>query len=103
LFYADFKDMIAARGVHDRFAQVHEIQIDYKSPNAGGPPTMRTMYDIVADAFLAKGGTPAARKRMPDPYGDGARYGAMSGWRKEEMASYTCCVRPMAGSASSSQ
>ena len=33
------------------------------------------MYDIVADAFLAKGGTPAQSKRMPDPYGDGTRYG----------------------------
>jgi hypothetical protein len=33
------------------------------------------MYDIVADAFVAKGGTPQPGKRMPDPYKDGARYG----------------------------
>jgi Glucose / Sorbosone dehydrogenase len=75
LFYTDFKDMLAARGVHDKFAQVHEIQIVYKAPNVSGAPMKRTMYDIVADAFLAKGGKPAPSKRMPDPYSDGARYG----------------------------
>jgi hypothetical protein len=75
LFYAGFKDMLAARGVYGKFAQVHELQIVYKAPNVSGPATKRTMYDIVADAFLAKGGTPQPAKRMPDPYGDGARYG----------------------------
>jgi Glucose / Sorbosone dehydrogenase len=75
LFYADFNDMLAARGVHDKFAQVHEIQVVYKAPDASGPPIKRAMYDIVADAFLAKGGKPAPSKRMPDPYSDGARYG----------------------------
>jgi hypothetical protein len=75
LFYADFSDMLAARGVHGKFAQIHEIQIVYKAPNASGPPVKRTMYDIVADAFLAKGGKPEPNKRMPDPYRDGARYG----------------------------
>jgi hypothetical protein len=75
LFYADFKDMLAARGVHDKFAPVHEIQTVYKAPNVGGLPINRAMYDVVADAFLAKGGKPAPSKRMPDPYGDGARYG----------------------------
>jgi hypothetical protein len=75
LFYANFNDMLAAHGVHDKFAQVHEIQFVYKAPNASGPAIKRAMYDIVADAFLAKGGKPAPSKRMPDPYNDGARYG----------------------------
>jgi hypothetical protein len=75
LFYADFSDMLAARGVHNKFAQIHEIEIVYKAPHGSEPATKRTMYDIVADAFLAKGGKPAPSKRMPDPYGDGARYG----------------------------
>jgi hypothetical protein len=75
LFYADFKDMLAARGVHDKFAEIHEIQIVYKAPNVSGPPIKRSMYDIVADAFLSKGGKPATSKRMPDPYSDGTRYG----------------------------
>jgi Glucose / Sorbosone dehydrogenase len=75
LFYADFNEMLAARGLHGKFAPIHEIQIVYKAPNGGGPPVKREMYDLVADAFLAKGGKPDTGKRMPDPYRDGARYG----------------------------
>lgn len=75
LFYADFHDMVVAGGVHNKSAEVHEIQIVYNAPGASGPPANRTMYDIVADAFLAKGGKPQPGRRMPDPYGDGARYG----------------------------
>jgi len=75
VFYADFGDMLAARGVHGKYAQIHEIQIVYKGPNASGPPVNRAMYDIVADAFLAKGGKPAPGKRIPDPYSGGTKYG----------------------------
>jgi hypothetical protein len=75
LFYADFNDMLAARGVHGKFAQVHEIQIVYQAPNGSGPPIKRAMSDIVADAFIAKGGKSSPNKRLPDPYNEAVRYG----------------------------
>jgi hypothetical protein len=50
LFYADCKDM-PARGVHDKFAQVHEIQIVYKAPNVSGSPIKRTIFGLVCSTM----------------------------------------------------
>ncbi len=75
LFYADLNEMLAARGVRGKAARFHEIQIVYKAPNASGPPVKRAMPDIVADAYVTKGGKSPAGKRLPDPYNEGSRYG----------------------------
>jgi Glucose / Sorbosone dehydrogenase len=102
LFYADLNGMLAARGAHGNAAQFHEIQVVYKAPNATGPAVKRALSDIVADAYLAKGGKPSASKRLPiltTRVLDMAVV-LMSGWRSGEMVSYTCCARPRVGSAS---
>src|SRR5450759_3539753 len=67
LFYADLKEMIAAHGIHNKSAQIHEIQIMYKSKydkSAQGPVKWR-MYDIVAEGFSHKGGTPVPNSVVP--------------------------------------
>lgn len=67
LFYADLKEMIAAHGIHNKSAQIHEIQIMYKSKydkSAQGPVKWR-MYDIVAEGFSHKGGIPVPNSVVP--------------------------------------
>lgn len=58
LFYTDLKEMIGANGMRNKNAQIHEIQIAYKSPydNAAQTPVKRRMYDIDADGFAHRGG-----------------------------------------------
>ena len=67
LFYTDIKDMIAAHGIHNKSAQIHEIQIMYKSPydKSAQVPVKWRMYDIVAEGFSHKGGTPAPNSVVP--------------------------------------
>jgi hypothetical protein len=80
IFYVDFADMIATHGGHDRLARIHEVQIVYKSPyDASTQQAMkRRMFDIVAEAYSHKQGTPAPDHRLP---GNG---GATTGWRDAE-------------------
>jgi hypothetical protein len=67
LFYADLQQMIAAHGIRNRSAEIHEIQVMYKSPysNSGRAPVKWRMYDIVAEAFAHKGGVSPSNGVMP--------------------------------------
>ena len=80
LFYADLAAMIAARGVRNKQADIHELQVMYKNPydQSAKTPVERRMYDIVADGYAHKEG-----KANPDsPQGvlPGAA-AATGGWR----------------------
>ena len=46
-------------------APVHEIQVMYRSPGPGHDVVKRRIYDIITDAYLAKGGKPPANVVMP--------------------------------------
>lgn len=80
LFYADPDDMIATKGIHNHHAVIHEVQVMYKNPydSTAKGPDKRRLYDIVADGFVHKGGTPIPDNVLParggkggalDPYG----------------------------------
>ncbi|MBI4459886.1 MAG: PQQ-dependent sugar dehydrogenase [Acidobacteria bacterium] len=73
LFYADLEEMLATRGIHKMAAEVHEIQVVYKNPDAkpGESGVERRMYDIVKDAFYRKGGVAPENSVMPDGSSDG--------------------------------
>jgi hypothetical protein len=60
LFYANLNEMIAAHGVRNKQAEIHELQIMYKSPydNSNRGPVKRRLYDILADAYAHKEGKP---------------------------------------------
>jgi hypothetical protein len=75
IFYTDLNEMLATHGQRNHQAAVHEIQIDYKSPNSTSAATKRRMFDIVADTYKQKGGTPAQDRVLP-----GAA-AATTGWR----------------------
>ncbi len=74
IFYTDLADMIATRGQRNHQAPIHELQIMYKGPNDSAAAKHR-MFDIVAQTFSQKGGTPAQDRVLP-----GAA-GATTGWR----------------------
>ena len=80
IFYVDLAEMIATRGQRNKQAQIHELQIQYKNPNdtASNTAAKRRMFDIVADTYKQKGGTPAQDRVLP-----GAA-GATTGWRDPE-------------------
>ena len=67
IFYSDLGEMIASGGVRNKSAQIHELQIVYKSPNdkSRQDPAKLRMYDIVADAYSHKGGTPNQNNVLP--------------------------------------
>jgi hypothetical protein len=83
LFYADLTDMIASNdGIRTTLAAVHELQVIYNSPydSPDRGAVDRRLYDIVADAYVQKGGLPNAPNVLPggasnvgsgvlDPYG----------------------------------
>jgi hypothetical protein len=77
IFYTDLAEMIATRGLRNHQAQIHELQILYKSPydTANQTAVKRRMYDVVAETYSHKGGTPAQDRVLP---GGG---GATTGWR----------------------
>lgn len=77
IFYVDLAEMIATRGLRDHQAQIHELQILYKSPydTASQTAVKRRMFDVVAEAYSHKGGTPAQDRVLP---GNAA---ATTGWR----------------------
>jgi Glucose / Sorbosone dehydrogenase len=60
IFYTDLTEMIASRGLRDKAAPIHEIQVIYRDPHSSSSqPEKRRMYDIVAEAFARKGGIPS--------------------------------------------
>jgi hypothetical protein len=82
LFYADLAEMIATRGRHGKPAEIHEIEIMYKSEGSKSP-AKRRMYDIVADAFARKGGIGRPESAPPQSK-DGVLPGVATipgGWR----------------------
>jgi hypothetical protein len=80
IFYVDLAEMIATRGQRNQQAQIHELQINFKSPydSANQNAVKRRMFDIVAETYSHKGGTPAQDRLLP-----GAA-GATTGWRDPE-------------------
>ena len=77
IFYVDLGEMIATHGQRNHQAQIHELQIMYKSPydSASQTAVKRRMFDVVAETYSHKGGTPAQDRVLP-----GAA-GATTGWR----------------------
>ena len=78
LFYCNLADMIAGGGIRNNLAAVHELQVVYNSPYNNLGPVDRRLYDIVADAYMNKGGISVAPAVLPggvvgvgqlDPYG----------------------------------
>jgi hypothetical protein len=67
LFYADLNEMIAAHGIHNKSAPIHEIQVMYKNPYdpSAQTPAKWRMYDIVAAAFAHKGGVAKPNSVVP--------------------------------------
>ena len=67
IFYADLAEMIAAHGQRNHQAQIYELQIMYKSPydTSNQTAVKRRMFDIVAETYAHKGGTPAADHVLP--------------------------------------
>jgi hypothetical protein len=80
IFYVDLAEMIATHGQRNKQAQIHELQIQYKSANdtANKTAVKRRMFDIEAETYKQKGGTPAEDRVLP-----GAS-GATTGWRDPE-------------------
>jgi hypothetical protein len=80
IFYTDVAEMIATLGQRNHQAQIHELQIMYKSPYDASAQTAvkRRMFDVVAETYAHKGGTPAQDRVLP-----GAA-GATTGWRDPE-------------------
>ena len=68
LFYTDLKEMRDARATTPaKIAQIHEIQIVYRSPVADTQGAVnRRMFDIVADAFVRKQGVRSGNCVLPD-------------------------------------
>jgi Glucose / Sorbosone dehydrogenase len=67
LFYSDLAEMLAAGGIRNKVAEIHEIQIIYKSPyeTSEKAAVKRRMYDIVADAFAHKEGVGLQNTVLP--------------------------------------
>ena len=80
IFYTDLNEMIATHGQRNHQAQIRELQMMYKSPYDSSSPSAskRRMFDIVAESYSHKGGTPAQDRVLP-----GAA-AATTGWRDPE-------------------
>ena len=67
IFYTDLNQMIATHGERNHQAPIHELQVMYKSPydSSQQSAVKRRMFDIVADTYSHKGGTPAAERVLP--------------------------------------
>jgi hypothetical protein len=80
IFYVDLAEMLTTHGQRNHQAQIHELQIVYKSPydTSNDKPVKRRMFDIVAETYSHKGGTPAQDRVLP---GAG---GATTGWKDPE-------------------
>jgi len=77
IFYVDLAEMLATHGERNRQAQIHELQIMYKGPNDQSAVKHR-MFDIVADNYVRKGGTPAPDRVLP------GTANATTGWKDAE-------------------
>jgi hypothetical protein len=56
LWYADFKEMLAADGSHPpRIAKLHELRVRWDDPD-GGNRVYSTMFDVVRAGYHARGG-----------------------------------------------
>jgi len=77
IFYVDLNEMLTTHGQRNQQAPIHELQIMYKNPNdpASQTAVKRRMFDIVAQTYWQKGGTPAQDRVLP-----GAS-AATTGWR----------------------
>jgi hypothetical protein len=80
IFYVDLAEMLATHGQRNQQAPIHELQIMYKSPydTATQTAVKRRMFDVVAETYSHKGGTPAQDRVLP-----GAA-AATTGWRDTE-------------------
>jgi Glucose / Sorbosone dehydrogenase len=80
IFYVDLAEMLATHGQRNHQAPIHELQIMYKSPydTATQTAVKRRMFDVVAETYAHKGGTPGQDRVLP-----GAA-GATTGWRDPE-------------------
>jgi hypothetical protein len=80
IFYADLNELLATHGERNHQAQIHEIQIVYKSPDAppDSKPVNQRVYSILAENFARKGG-----KLLPDHVLPGGGL-ATSGWTDPE-------------------
>jgi hypothetical protein len=77
IFYVDLAEMLATHGQRNHQATIHELQIMYKSPYDASAQTAvkRRMFDVVAETYSHKGGTPVQDRVLP-----GAA-AATTGWR----------------------
>jgi Glucose / Sorbosone dehydrogenase len=68
MFYADLAEMLAMRATPRKLARIHELQILYRDPNdkSAQEPRRRRMFDIVADAYVRKGGIRSGNCVLPD-------------------------------------
>ena len=80
IFYVDLAEMLATHGQRNHQAQIHELQIMYKSPYDASAQTAvkRRMFDVVAESYAHKGGAPAQDRVLP-----GAA-AATTGWRDSD-------------------
>lgn len=80
IFYVDLAQMIASHGQRNKQAQIHELQVMYKSPydTANTSAVKRQMFSIVAEAYSHRGGTPDPDHVLP------GRGGATTGWQDAE-------------------
>ena len=80
IFYADLNELLATHGERNHQAQIHEIQIVYKSPDAppDSKPVNQRVYSILVENFARKGG-----KLLPDHVLPGGGL-ATSGWTDPE-------------------
>jgi hypothetical protein len=78
LFYADLAEMFASHSVRNKPAQIHELQVVYKSPNDNSSQDAgkRRVYDIIADAYARKGGPSDMSGRTGDLDPEGVPFGA---------------------------
>jgi len=77
IFYVDLAEMIATHGQRSHQAQIHELQVMYKGPDSGpsDKPANARMFDIVAQTYSRKGGTPAENRVLP------GTANSTTGWR----------------------
>jgi hypothetical protein len=77
IFYVDLAQMLATGGQRNHQAPIHELQVMYKSPYDTSAQTAvkRRMFDVVAETYAHKGGTPAQDRVLP-----GAA-AATTGWK----------------------
>ena len=76
IFYVDLAEMLATHGERNRQAKIHELQIVYKGPKDQNA-AKRRMFDIIADNYTRRGGTPRPDRVLP---GGGM---ATTGWKDD--------------------